>query len=307
MRIRRVAALAISAVAVTSVIAFNSAASASVPDPVPGNITAVASAPRIVPGPGMQLNPGTPVTLQIAGQTFGGVQVPSNATGVQVSITSVSPSAVGAIRVWTTEAGEPGTGAVYFAAGEQATNVAFVALNSAGKLNLSATAKTKFVMALVAYTVPEPAVAAPTIKHIDPVARKVIDVGGSIRTRHTNLGSVTLAPGTYDARVIGSFQGFNNVNNTVPADVTLTGTLVLTLGEEMASDFSNNVTVGGIAIPRSASDTLTQDPTAAISQFITLTETTEVNVNVFAYASNSSQAGSGELKAGLDSAVFVKL
>lgn len=278
-------------------------ASAAVPPPVAGNITMLASAPRLVPSPGSSFEAGQTLTFQVGGQKG----VPANATGVVLSITATNPTVDGNLTAWTTDAGKPGTPTVSYVGGKQATNVATVALNDSGKMNVFSSAKTRVLISVQAYTTPLAAAPAPVVKNIAPVARKAINVGGGFIARSEDMGEVTLPAGTYDARVLGSFRGLNNVNNTVPAGVTLTGTMAITLGDTVKPDFSNNITVGGIAIPRSQSDTLTQDPTASISTFFTLTESTDVHVRMFAYASNSSQAGSGELQAGLDSATFVRI
>lgn len=287
-------------------------ASASVQTPAAGNVIMLPAMQRIFGATNpLILAAGAQTTVAVGGQTFGDVTVPSNATGVTLSVATVGDANAtgrGQVRVWTTGALEPGTPALFFDANRGATNLAFVALDSAGKLNIKAVDhSTKIVVGLVNYVTPVPAAAAPTVKTIakhDPV---VINVGGSIRTRATELGSVTLPAGMWDARVLGGWTGLNNVNNTVPAGVTLTGTMILQLGADMGADFENNVTAGAIAIPRSNSDTLTQDPTASISSIITLDEPTEVHVKLFAYADNSSQAGSGELKANLQGAQFVKI
>lgn len=283
-------------------------ASAAVPPVTAGSVSFLPSAPRLVSSPGTLFAAGQTQTFQVAGKTFGGnTTIPANATGVILSVSAAGPQANGLITVWTTDAGKPGTATVSFTKGVPATNVATVALNDTGKLNIFASAATRVLVSIQGYVAPAAAPAAPVVKTIGAVASKSIDVGGSIRTRATEFAKITLPAGTWDTRVLGGFTGLNNVNNTVPAGVTLTGTMVVQKGATMGDNFENNVTVGGITIPRSQSDTLTQDPTAAINTFITLTESTELTVKFFAYASNSSQAGSGELKANLQSATFVKV
>jgi hypothetical protein len=302
-------------------IAVATSASASIPTPEAGNITALPSAPRIVAQPGMQLNAGQTVTLNVAGQNFSGIDVPSNATGATVSISSIAPAAAGALIVWTTEAGVPGTGTVAFGAGERNTNITFVGLNSAGRLNVKATVATKFVMSLLAYTTPLVGAAGP--KSIPAVAPKLLtDVGGSIRgdfdasgnhiagTGATDFGSVTLPAGTWDARVVGGFTGLNTATGTCLPDGTfLTGTMILTTGDgDILVSFANvAATAGGVMIPKSNSTTLTQDPTVPISTFLTFNTATVVHVQLFAYASNSSAACLGDLKGNLQSAKFLQV
>lgn len=148
---------------------------------------------------------------------------------------------------------------------------------------------------------------APVVKTITG-GTKTLDVGGSIRTRSTDFGSVTLAAGTYDARVIGGWTGLNNTTKACTTDNNfLTGTLAVVKGADIAADFSNDVTAGGVIIPEANSDTLTQDPTAAVNTYLTLTENTDVHVKLFAYASDSSQSCSGVLKGNLQTAQFVKI
>lgn len=146
---------------------------------------------------------------------------------------------------------------------------------------------------------------APLVQQADAVARKTINVGGSIRTRATDFGSITLPAGVWTASVRGTFVGFNN-GTDLPAAVGVTGTLIVQKGDTMGDDFQNNITVGGIAIPRAASDTLTQDPTAAINDTIVLTTETTLHFKAFGYASDSSQRDT-VLKFGLDGATFVKI
>lgn len=279
-------------------------AQAAVPAPVAGNITVLSVAPRIVPSPGSVFAPGETKTFDVAGKTFSGVTIPANATGITISISATNSAGPGKLTAWTTDAGQPGPGTVTYTVGGGQTNVAFVGLNDHGQFNVYSSAKTQALIAIQGYVTP---VAAPVVKTIGAQASKTIDVGGSIRSRATDFGSVTLPAGTWDARVLGGWTGLNNVNNTVASGVSLTGTMVLVKGDTIAADFSNDVTAGGVVIPRSSSNTLTQDPTASISTILVLDAPTEVHVKMFAYASDSSQAGSGELEANLQGAQFVKL
>jgi hypothetical protein len=146
---------------------------------------------------------------------------------------------------------------------------------------------------------------APVVKQAASVSKKTINVGGSIRTRATEFGDITLPAGVWTASVRGTFTGFNN-NTDLPSTVTVTGTFLIQKGSSMGDDFGNNVTVGGITIPRAQSDTLTQDPTAAINDTIKLDEETTLHFKAFGYASDSSQRDS-VLKFSLDSATFVKV
>lgn len=146
---------------------------------------------------------------------------------------------------------------------------------------------------------------APVVMQGDAVSRKTINVGGSIRTRASDFGTVTLPAGVWTASVRGTFVGFNN-GTDLPAAVSVTGTFLIQKGDTMGDDFENNITVGGITIPRAASDTLTQDPTAAINDTIKLDTATTLHFKAFGYASDSSTRDS-VLKFGLDSATFVKI
>lgn len=293
--------LASSMVAGGLVLAGPVAGVAAPGDEVSGNVTVLASGPRLSAAPGTPMGANEIKTFKVAGN-FG---IPANATGVILNVNANRSDAAGRLTVWGGSAGQPGTPTVSYAAGQSATNVSVVGLNAAGEFRVFSSAKANALLQVTGYVTPETAAPAPVIKTIPSVERKTIDVGGSFRTRSTVLGSIELSAGTYDARVLGSFTGFNN-GTELAEDITVTGTMAITLGTEVKPDFSNNITVGGITIPRSNSDTLTQDPTAAINTFFTLTETTTVQVRVFGYASNSSQQD-GVLKAGLDSATFLKI
>jgi len=323
---RRVSLLVAGAAAVSATVAgvvTALPASAATPPLVAGNITMLPTMPRVFGASNpLTLATGQQVTTDIGGETFSGVTVPANATGVTLSVSTVSSGAnatgSGQVRVWTGGEGEPGSPTVTFKANEGTSNLGFVALDSAGKINIKAVnIGTKLIIGIVNYVTPVPAPAAPVVKSIAGTARGAINVGGSIRTRGTEVGSVTLTEGTWDARAVASFQGLNSTNNTVPAGVNLSGTFVLVKGDGtpgddttiIASDFSNDITSAVPSIPRVSSATLTVDPTALISSFIVVPagETLKVTAVVFAAASDSSQSGSGELKAGLDSAQFVKV
>lgn len=283
-------------------------ANASVPAPVPSYVNVVPAAPRIVAAPGITLNAGQAVDIAVAGKTFGTTAVPANTTGVTVSISSIAPSAAGSLTVWTTEAGRPGTPSVNYKLGETATNVVTVGLNSTGKLSVYSSQKTRFLMALLAFNTPVPApTCTPTMTEIPASSKTLTKVGGSIRSGATDFGSVTLPAGTYDTRVVGGFTGLNNDDTFLSEGTFLTGTLTVVKGAEINSTFTNNVTAGGVLIPKSNSDTLTQDPTVAISTFLVLPEPTDVHVKLFAYASNSSTEGSGEVKANVQVAQFRKV
>ena len=192
---------------------------------------------------------------------------------------------------------------------------ATVSLDSRGRLAVYSTARTRFTLQLQSYTTPTttppPPTCTATISTIEPSTKTLAQVGGSIRAASpagaTDFGSVNLPAGTYDARVIGGFTGFNNNDTWLPSGVFLTGTMTVVKGATINSDFTNNVTTGGVMIPKSDSTTLTQDPTLAISTFLVLDAPTEVHIKLFAYASNSGTAGSGQVKANVQSAQFRKV
>jgi hypothetical protein len=264
--------------------------------------------PYIVGPSGSSLNSGETETLQIAGRTFSGTFVPANATDVTVSVSSVNPSGSGHLTVYTTGTSRPSTSTVSFHRGENKTGTTTVALSGQGRINVYTSERTRYTMRLLSYSTPDTVPAcASTIYTIAPSTRTLTNVGGSIRTGATDFGNVTLAAGTYDTRVIGGFTGFNNTDTWLPSGVFLTGTLVVVKGDTINADFSNDITAGGVIIPKSDSATLTQDPTLAISTFLVLTSSTEVHVKLFAYASNSGTAGSGQVKANVQSAQFRKV
>lgn len=261
--------------------------------------------PYIVGPSGSSLNSGETETLQVAGRTFSGTSVPANATGVMVSVSSVNPSGSGHLTVYTTGTSRPSSSTVSFHRGQNNTGTASVALSSQGRLNVYTSEHTRYTLRLLSYSTPDTLpVCSSTIATITPSVRTLTNVGGSIRTGATDFGSVTLPAGTYDTRVIGGFTGFNNTDTWLPSGVFLTGTLVVVEGAEINADFSNDITAGGVIIPKSDSATLTQDPTLAISTFLVLDASTDVHVKLFAYASNSGTAGSGQVKANVQSAQF---
>jgi hypothetical protein len=314
--------LAAAAIAVTGAFALTGSASAAVDNStaLPANGTVLPQARRIVPFPGMSLNANQTVALQVAGQTFeSDAHVPADATGVVVSITSIAPEGNGNLRVWTTGAGTPSTGAVYFHTGEQATNLAFVALGD-GKINVQAIgAKTKFVLALMSYYTP---LAAPPVPTTIAANEKALEnIGPSVRTDNatpgsgvTDLGHVTLPAGTYDTRVIGGFSGLKNTAD-IPAGTFLEGFLAVTKGAGIPAGFGNVLAqTQGVEIPKtnSSSATYTIDPTIQLSTFITLTESTDVHVQLYAYSSNGVDYGSTDdhplgVKANIASAKFLKI
>lgn len=304
---KAVLSASVAAVVVGGSIAAVGIASASVPAPQPANVNVVPAAPRIVAPPGVLLNAGQTVTIQVAGRTFGSTHVPNNTTGVTVSISSINPSEDGQLTVWTTEVGRPGTPSVNYAKGQSNTNVVTVGLNSQGRINVYSSAATRFVMALMAFNTPDhpvdPACNAALVS-IPKSTKTLTNVGGSIRTGATDFGSITLPRGVYDTRVIGGFTGLNNTDTWLPSGVFLTGTLIVVKGDTIDADFGNDVTAGGVILPKSDSATLTQDPTVEVSTFLVLNTATRVHVQLFAYASNSGTAGSGQVKANVQSAQF---
>lgn len=270
--------------------------------------TPTPSTPYIVAPPGTSLGSGDATTIQVAGRTFSGTAVPSNATGAVVKITSVNPASSGSLTVYTTGNRPTGAATVSYRRGQSVTGTANVLLDSRGRLTVYSSARTRFTLQLQSYTTPTttPTCTA-TISTIEPSAKTLTQVGGSIRAGATDFGSVNLPAGTYDARVIGGFTGFNNNDTWLPSGVFLTGTMTVVKGATINSDFTNNVTAGGVIIPKSDSTTLTQDPTLAISTFLVLDAPTEVHIKLFAYASNSGTAGSGQVKANVQSAQFRKV
>lgn len=264
--------------------------------------------PYIVGPSGSSLNSGETETLQVAGRTFSGTFVPANATGVTVTVSSVNPSGSGHLTIYTTGTSRPSSSTVSFHRGQNNAGTATVALNGQGRLNVYTSERTRYTLRLLSYSTPDtlPACSS-TIATIAPSTKTLTNVGGSIRATGggaTDFGSVTLPAGTYDTRVIGGFTGFNNTDTWLPSGVFLTGTLVVVKGATINADFSNDITAGGVIIPKSDSATLTQDPTVAISTFLVLDASTDVHVKLFAYASNSGTAGSGQVKANVQSAQF---
>lgn len=149
-KISKAAVGAIAVAAATLGVLSTTSASAAVPTPQAGTITALPDAPRLVGFPGQQLSANRAATLQVAGQAG----VPDDATAVMVDVTSVSPSAAGSLTLWTTDAGQPGTPTITFGRAGTSTAVAFVGLNDTGKINVVASVNTAFVLAVKGYTEP---------------------------------------------------------------------------------------------------------------------------------------------------------
>jgi hypothetical protein len=273
--------------------------------------TPTPSSPYIVAPPGTSLDSGDATKIQVAGRTFSGTAVPSNATAAVVKVTSVNPSSSGRLTVYTSGNRPTGAPTVSYRRGQSVSGTANVTLDSRGRLVVYSTARTRFTLQLQSYstptTTPPPTTCTATISTIAPSVKTLTNVGGSIRAGATDFGSVSLPKGTYDARVIGGFTGFNNKDTWLPTGVFLTGTMTVVKGADINADFTNNITAGGVMIPKSDSDTLTQDPTLAISTFLVLDAPTEVHIKLFAYASNSGTAGSGHVQANVQSAQFRKV
>jgi hypothetical protein len=261
------------------------------------------------------LGAGDTTTFTIAGRTFGSTTVPSNATGVTLSVSVDDPASSGRLTVYPTGSTRPSTATLNFSRHNDAATTADVDLGTNGRISVYSTRQVDFSLRLLSYTTPDISTLPggggrgdrncdSTIQTIAPSSKTLTNVGGSIRTRATDFGSVTLPAGTYDTRVIGGFTGANNNDTWYTSNIFLTGTLVVVKGATIASDFSNDVTDGGVIIPKSNSTTLTQDPTLAISTFLVLTHSTDVHVQLFAYASDSSSTGSGLLKGNIQSAQF---
>lgn len=300
------------AATVTAVVAGAGVAAVGIAN---ADTTPTPSNPYIVAPPGASLDSGDTDTLQIAGRTFSGTAVPSNATSAVVSISSINPSSSGYLTVYKTGTRRPGGATISYRRGQNVTGTANVPLDSRGRLTVYSSARTRYTMRLQSFTTPTTTPPAPTctatISTIAPSTKTLTQVGGSIRAASpagaTDFGSVTLPAGTYDTRVIGGFTGFNNTDTWLPSGVFLTGTMTVVRGAAINSSFTNNVTAGGVIIPKSNSTTLTQDPTLSISTFLVLTESTDVHVKLFAYASDSGTAGSGQVKANVQSAQFRKV
>lgn len=316
-----IAALGVGAVVVTqgaNAETINAAPVAVLPAPVKGNLTVLASAPRITEsatGPVvMSLNANQTKVITVRGKTFGDTDVPDNATGAQIAVTAYDPAAAGALKVWTANAGEPGSGAVQFAAhAPQVTNVSTVAFNGSGAIAVKSTVKTTFALALVAYVTPVPA--APSVKVIDATEKTLEHIGVSVKTECdcagngvTDLGKVTLEPGTYDVQALGSFSGIKS-SADLDADTSIFGGLFVTGGAGVTAGFANVLSQNqGVMIPRSVnSATVTIDPTVSLLDTFKITETTEVHVSAYGYANDGVDHSVLGVKAQLKSARFTKV
>jgi hypothetical protein len=302
-RKRIIAALAIAGAGAFAFVSPSSAAPSV--DPA-GNITIIKAGPRVVAAPGATITPAKDSAIKVAGETFGDDTVPANASAVLINVSNNQSAFSGNLTVWPAGNGKPGTPTISWEKGEVQTQQVLVPIGADGSISVASNTVTKYLVSILGFVSPESPVAAPVVKAIASTERKPVQVGGSIRLRSTIMGTVTLAPGTYDARVTGSFTGLNNKNNTVPADVNLSGSMVLTASDAAEWTFPALATAATL-IPDAKSDTLTQDPTVVISRYITIEKETTVAVRFMGYAGDSSTAGSGELMAGIDSATFTKV
>lgn len=307
-KISKVAVAALATTAATLGVLTTTSADAATPAPVAGNTVAVPLS-RVVNVPGIALANGGTSTIQVAGKTFGSVTVPANATAIEGLLSVYEDSGTSRLSIETAGTGAPGTptviGSRTTVAQPSGAGEAFhVALSSNGQVSVhNVGAATHFLLAISGYDVP--ATTCQSQVFTIPAGQLTLtNVGGSIKTRFTDAGSVTLPAGTYDTRIMGGFTGLNNSATFLPAGEFLTGTMLLIKGDTINDDFSNDITDGGVMIPRSDSDSLTQDPTTQIDTFMTLAAPTNVHLGFFAYESNSGTAGSGQVHANVQSAVF---
>lgn len=108
---------------------------ASAATPTPGNITVLPGATRVIDVPGRTLAKGATTTVQITGTGAG--QAETGATGVVVKVTAYQPTGTGALVVHAAGTGAPGTPTVSFTKGSENSATAFVALNSAGQVDVT--------------------------------------------------------------------------------------------------------------------------------------------------------------------------
>lgn len=249
--------------------------------------------------------------VQIAG-THG---VPADATAVAVNITDAAPTVGGFLTAYPDGAARPSASTLNFGKGQVVANEVHVQLGADGAIDLfNLAGRTDAVVDLEGfYTGAAPAAPActSTVSSIPAAPVTLHNVGGSIRTGATDAGSVHLAAGTYDARVLGNFTGLNNTDDTAFAGKQVYGTMVLVIGDAINTDFSNDITDGGHLIPQAASQTLTIDPTTQLSTFVTIPAGgSDVHVMFFAYDDDSSstgttgQPGADAIHAAIQSAQF---
>jgi hypothetical protein len=318
VRIRNVLITGLTAVAIgaSSIVYGITGASASIPAPAKGNITVLAQGPRLVPSPGRSITGGETQTVKVAGETFQGVTIPASATGVVLSVSNNQSAGAGQLRVYTTDAGQPGTPTISWDNGRISTASITVGLNDTGKLNVHSTTATRYLAAIVGYVTPLESPAAPVIKTIEPSAKTLEHVGPSVRTDNTTPGSgvtdfgkVTLAAGTYDVNVIGGFTGLKRTAD-IPDTTSLRGGLFLTKGAGIPAGFGNVLSQNqGVDILKtnSGSDTFTIDPTIQLNYKLVLTESTEVHVSLYAYSSDGVDRSALNVGGNIRSAQFTKI
>jgi hypothetical protein len=124
-------------------------ASAAAPASTVGNVETHAAS-RIVDVPGMSIAKGQTVTIQVAGKGL----VPANATGEDMQITSINPSAAGGLVLFTAGTGAPGPTTVDFAKGQEKSVTVPVTFSAAGAVSVRATVATRFLLTAIRSVVP---------------------------------------------------------------------------------------------------------------------------------------------------------
>lgn len=306
MRNKLIFALGASAILAGGSLLTANLASADV-TAAPAEVVAI-SASRIMDN--VTINANTTQTIDIGGSTIAGFSYPAALTGVTLNISAQGVGAAGGLTVWTAGQGKPGNPNVVYGSNTVTDGQVDVTTNGAGAIQMANTGKVKVKVGVTHYLLPK-GVEVPTIANIAPNEVTLAHVGVSVKddcggcagNGVTDLGKVTLPAGTWDVRIDGGFTGLKN--SDLPASTNFYGGLFVTKGAGVSAGFANVLTQNqGTLIPRTTG-TLTIDPTTVVSDFLTLTEPTEVHVSAYAYASDSQDHSDLGLKANLRSAHFL--
>lgn len=214
--------LAVMPASASATAAVHQAAPQALATPAAANIVHLPTAPRVIPTPGMTLNAGQSIVLTVAGKTFSGVSIPTAATGAVVSVSTFGSTTNGALKVWTTGAGEPGPGTVPITKGAEPTALGFIGFDDQGRITVKATVKTKFVLGLQSYEVP-------------PVAPKATTFGVGQVWINTKFGNTQWAQ--YETAELGA-PGGDQASGSFRFSCTLAGGCDLSLKAFSTADGS---------------------------------------------------------------------
>lgn len=308
MRNKLIFALGASAILAGGSLLTANLASADV-TAAPAEVVAI-SASRIMDN--VTINANTTQTIDIGGSTIAGFSYPAALTGVTLNISAQGVGAAGGLTVWTAGQGKPGNPNVVYGSNTVTDGQVDVTTNGAGAIQMANTGKVKVKVGVASYLLPK-GVVLPTFANIAPNEVTLAHIGVSVRNDNeaaagagaTDLGSVTLPAGTWDARIMGGFSGIK-ASVDLASGEQIIGGLFLANDNKITSGFGEVLSQDqGVPIPHTASGTLTVDPTVNLSDFLTLTEPTTVHVLAYAYSTASQDRSSLAVKANIRTAKFL--